>query len=795
MIKIIEETRKRLSQIRYYAIVFTEQNIDVSKLLFNDCPESKFLRYQEEDKLCLNHTKLLSFFNINKIISKHKNDLSTEDISFTNTGLIKAIIKVISKSIHSIKYYKYNKIRKNYSAYAFNNEELNILTQILNSYNKYDLREVIIDNLDCAPSTDLAFFKKMIESNFLASFAPDLKIIFLTNKVEINGVNLKKIINDNIININLNNNEIDELLLTRYGSTKININKLRHYFILCGKNLRLMDTIINSNITRSLNFDTLNEFVNIVKTILKEIGQVTALEFAAIIGLSFDLACVSNAMELNLDEIIFQFEQANVKGLIVKKENDYDYEFVDELIRKIICDSGANKSCRHSQYAKYLNKTSPKNYLLIAHHYYNAFDIESAILQYFCYVLDSYTENRQTDDKLEIVNKLKNKIVASPIINAYYLEMLELLELYKSNEFIPQVLSADDNPYARFINYVKLVLEYLGHVVNTKQEFIELANNLEESYMFLDQQSLNYQKVQCLLYLIDIYSYRIGDQKMLKNKITFIQNIYKNYIMDNADINMQMKIERKLASIKNAEVAFAKTKYFYKAINQNAQNTQNLDAVEYFKFLSDHLGFALYSGNYDNLEPGFIEEFKSHLDIAVKLEYPKTYKAQINYLLFHIFNEKITRNELTNIINYIDEGNHGRMYVFDIASIYIIIGRLHRAEAILLNLLDQAKENLTCFYDYCFSANLASLYLLKGNYNLAKRYNDRVLLHDYDWDTEFIEIMKYRSTLLNQFIQQKKKFTSKSLFNCFNNIDIHLSSVWKFLGKGIIFSELMYYRE
>lgn len=82
-----------------------------------------------------------------------------------------------------------------------------------------------------------------------------------------------------------------------------------------------------------------NNLEEIVKTILKEIGQVTALEFAAIIGLSFDLACVSNAMELNLDEIIFQFEQANVKGLIVKKENDYDYEFVDELIRKIICDS------------------------------------------------------------------------------------------------------------------------------------------------------------------------------------------------------------------------------------------------------------------------------------------------------------------------------------------------------------------------------------------------------------------------------------------------------------------------
>lgn len=41
----------------------------------------------------------------------------------------------------------------------------------------------------------------------------------------------------------------------------------------------------------------------------------------------------------------------------------------------------------------------------------------------------------------------------------------------------------------------------------------------------------------------------------------------------------------------------------------------------------------------------------------------------------------------------------------------------------------------------------------------------------------------------------KKEFTPKQLYNCFSNVELVSSSAWKFLGKGIIFSELMFYRE
>lgn len=102
---------------------------------------------------------------------------------------------------------------------------------------------------------------------------------------------------------------------------------------------------------------------------------------------------------------------------------------------------------------------------------------------------------------------------------------------------------------------------------------------------------------------------------------------------------------------------------------------------------------------------------------------------------------------------------------------------------------------MTCFYDYCFNANLVSLYLLKKDYNKAKEYNNKIKYHNYDWEQDFIEIMRKRAEFFDMFIDKKIEFTPEKLFNCFQDKETYISSVWKFLGKGIIFSELMYYRE
>ena len=112
-----------------------------------------------------------------------------------------------------------------------------------------------------------------------------------------------------------------------------------------------------------------------------------------------------------------------------------------------------------------------------------------------------------------------------------------------------------------------------------------------------------------------------------------------------------------------------------------------------------------------------------------------------------------------------------------------------------MKLYQELDKNNTCFYNYCYCANLATSYLLKKDYNKAKYYNDFIICRDYTWEKDFIEIMKYRAARMNKFIEMRLEFTSKSLYKCFDSTPIFSSSVWRFLGKGILFSELMFYRE
>ena len=129
------------------------------------------------------------------------------------------------------------------------------------------------------------------------------------------------------------------------------------------------------------------------------------------------------------------------------------------------------------------------------------------------------------------------------------------------------------------------------------------------------------------------------------------------------------------------------------------------------------------------------------------------------------------------------------------AAIALYCAKYNYAEETLLRLNEELKSNNTCFYNYCYNSNLASLYILKKDYEKAKYYNDKILHSKFEWYEDFTRIMKFRAEKFNDFIIEKKCFTPKQLFNCFSDIDMFCSSSWKFLGKGILFSELMFYRE
>ena len=58
MIKKIENIRQNILDSKNYAVVYGNQNLDLSELLFPDIPNIEIISYQVNDKCCKYYTKL-----------------------------------------------------------------------------------------------------------------------------------------------------------------------------------------------------------------------------------------------------------------------------------------------------------------------------------------------------------------------------------------------------------------------------------------------------------------------------------------------------------------------------------------------------------------------------------------------------------------------------------------------------------------------------------------------------------------------------------------------------------------
>lgn len=793
ILEILQKIQSKTNRkIENYAIFFCEQNLDLFEFIFKGISNTNVLIYQKDDSLNQNYTKLLTFLDI-KYFSKQKTT-DIEDINFTKTGLLSLSLKALDKLFFKIKNSTYCKVVKRFSTFAFNNEELNILTKLILKYRNSKDEVLVIDNIQNASNVDLLFYQKLIASNFLNLCLPNLKIIFLSDKSVIGNWDLNASSNQNYIRITITEDEINELLAENYSHTNIDLKKLRHYFVLCGNSLQLMNTIIQNNTIKADDLNVIEELTKIVHKILKKINDVNALEFAAIIGLSFDLISISRAMTLRLDEIIYQFEEADKKGLLLRHADKYDFEFVDELIRKIIYQDGHNIVESHLKYAKFLMETSPRDHLLIAKHLCAAEHIEDAILQYFSYYLETKITGKPTNGNENLINRIEKRIEENYYYTSCYIELKEILSTNGNGlKFKDVIFSKSDNKLEQFLDYTKTLSVYIGDNTLSKDDYNILADNFAKSYNFFNECDMYYEAIKSLMCNIDIYYYRISDNERLKGTVNLINSIMKKNASNyGLDINLQMQLTRKVSTTLNPELAFAKCKYLYNAIEQKMTN---IDEVEYFKFLSDYLGYALYSGHDKELNNEFFENYDLHLNNARLLNYPKYYKAWMNRVIYLIYNNHINKQDLTKIAKKSDHNIKSRMYRFDIAAINILCGNYNEAEEILKSIYKQCQDNLTCFYNYCINANLTAIYILKHDFKLAKEHNNVILNTQYQWEEDFVKIMKRRASLLEKMIEDEIIYTPNSLFNCFSDQDMYLSKTWNFLGKGIIFSELMYYRD
>lgn len=806
------EQIKKAIKNNQVVFLWNKQNIDIFKLYLFKYTNNNVINYSKDDVLLTNYTKLITFFGAGKELNKFNEKYDYNNLKPTYTGLIKTIVHVIKKLYFSITHKDYTKINNKFSNFQFSNQEVNLIAKI-KKYSKYNAtnNEIIINNINFANEIDIVFLKKLIETEFLSRYAPNLKFILISSQSNILNINLSEINKNNFIEINLNDKELCKAIKNQYPDLSISDEKLIQYLKLCKNDFNLIVGIIKSNqeqFVENLFDSNLLKLQNIVFEILDSNPKLTVLEIAAVIGLSFDITILNNVSSIEIDDIVNRLNEAYIRGLLTKEDKGYNYEFINEFIREIIYRHGNRQSFWHKKFAEEINSISPNEHALISYHYQLGNELKLAIYHYWAYFLSAVVDQKIIVSFDGLLSPIQNAIDNNILLKSNYNYILKILEKHvqkrlKKSELINnfEMQTTSDNNIEQIIKYTKLSILYVGKYTDCEAEFVFLGEELEKSYEFLKENHILGLQIRCGLYLIDIYSYRLNETIKAKRIQYELETLTHDllYNLNNSSIlfdnkSLVIKIIRKTSMLANAEVAYEKTRNLLEICEKYRDS---LDEIELYKFLSDHIGYALYSGNYYNINENVITYSKELLELGKNLKFPKQYKLRVNLFLLDLFNNKLS---LSDVNSFFKEENKYKnitssMYNYDMAAISLYCGKYHYAEKLLLNLYNELERNNTCFYNYCYNSNLASLYILKKDFDKAKYYNDKILNTEFDWFEDFIYIMKFRAKKFAEYIEMKKEFSPKQLYNCFSNIELVSSSTWRFLGKGILFSELMFYRE
>lgn len=794
--KYYKQKITELLKLENIILLWSERDLNITGILFENIDYNSVIEYSIDDNLLSNYDKLISFFKANKKIQERNEVI---EIGKENKNILIRILSFFSSFlIHK----KFKKMKRNFSNYSFNEQEINLMYKI-SKIAKNNEKLILINNINYANINDIIFFKKLYESNYFNLFAPKVKFILISNSQILFNNNLMKIKKSNIIEVKITENYLNTLchmLKTKY-QTKIPNTDFLPYLKLCNYNVTLVEKILElgfKSIDSLSDENNVDSIKKIVSDILEKIPNLDTLEIASVIGISFDLFFICKMKQIEIPSILNEIKNIEQYGLITEK-NKYNYTFINELIRDLVYENSVNNSIWHIKYADSLNVFAPDDFLLISVHYYLGGDFNRSIVYYLSSILFNSIDKKSIQYENKIVTMIEKDINNNIYINNITTEIKDLLKCsIKDLEYYVHTYGYGNDMDAgtqldKFKHLAKLVVYYVRKIPISENDFLLLGKEFEQIISFLEQYNFTGLKINCYFYLIDIYSYRI-------NKLSYAQKYYHKLLKtleplllspnSNAQ-NMRLKTIRKTSSILNPEIAFEKTKNI---LDSYPENFIDVNEIEIFKFVSDHLGYALYSGNYDEINNEIISLAEKYCCIAEQYNFPKNYKLFMNVFLYKLFNNIATNKDIKNMLSYLKLHKDSTMVRFNYASLLLYTMQLDDAETILNELNEKLKYNNDCFHFHYIKANLVALNILKNNFSIAQTINNEILICNHDWEEEFINIMKYRANCLKKLIKSRKKITSRELFAYLDN-DIIVSKTWKFLGKGILFSELMFYRE
>ena len=223
------------------------------------------------------------------------------------------------------------------------------------------------------------------------------------------------------------------------------------------------------------------------------------------------------------------------------------------------------------------------------------------------------------------------------------------------------------------------------------------------------------------------------------------------------------------------------------------------DFLPKYKAYNDMIGYSLYAGEF-SVAKEYALKVQNYITENSFYDFPEKYKVISNKILSDLFNNDINtkksriiiKNGIESLRKYENQTGVSKVVKMNLACLYILDSNYSEAKKRLFQLYSSMQQYTNNLYSTCVQTNLSALYLLKKDYTKALELNLKVKEELLNWDDNYKIYYTWQNEYMKSLIESKKEVMP---FDLFKLDETHTTSAktYKFIGRGLMFSELLFY--
>ena len=531
----------------------------------------------------------------------------------------------------------------------------------------------------------------------------------------------------------------------------------------------------------------------------KHTTEIDCLKVASILGNIISSCDLVDLTDKDKDFINTTIQFGRQAGLLKKDiSSTATISFLHPLIRDILYEKLSDKKLHHQKYNELLKQKYPTKHLLIAENLYNGGIQPKQMKDEFLVQLMIYAKNKslQNFDASKYINKYFDKTTIKRFVKEYYLALLYYSQgNYHESENILNDICSIDIPSivaSNLIDYIKARIKTI--LGDDKEDFIKTRDLLIKCSETFLQNHIYELYFDSLTVLINIYAYKLSNLSSARKIETEYVVAYQQLDSDVASefSDEYSEFQRRTASLLDAEGAYNRMLNLFHRCTLK-------DFLPKYKAYSDMIGYSLYAGEFSKAHE-YSLKIKEYIAKNSFYDFPEVYKVVSNEILANLFytelnTEKIQlviKNGIKSLKKYENQPGVSKVIKMNLACLYILNSNYDEAEKRLLQLYSTMQKYTNNLYTTCVQTNLSALYLLKKDYYKAQTYNINVKENLFNWDDNYRLYYVWQNEYMKSLINSKTKVTP---FDLFNQDKTHhtTAKTYKFIGRGLMFSELLFY--